>query len=246
MRLKTYLLSLFFLLIPFVAFGEDIQEENNTEEYKNQIEISYSDSSGNTNTETLAVKYKLRKEWKKARFYSDGSYLLKFDEDEKTTEQLDIDSRFEFDLSERSLFFLKNFIKRDIFAGYDLRIGLGPGIGYQVIKEEKQSLKVFIGIDYTYNDYTENGEETYTALDISTEYQRQFVRDLTFIQKASYLVSLRDSKDYFVNSETKLEIPITKRTMLGISYKIEYRNILPDEAEYHTDKLFLVSWIYRF
>jgi len=243
MGLKTFLLSFLFLLIPLTALGES---SKNSKKYKNQVEISFSDSSGNTNTQTLSVKYKIRKEWKKARFYSDGSYLLKFDEDEKTTEQLDIDNRFEFDLSERSLFFLKNFIKRDIFAGYDLRIGLGPGIGYQIIKSEKQNLKFLIGVDYTYDDYTENGQETYTAFDTSAEYKRKLVKDLTFTQKISYLVSLKEDKDYFITSETKLEVPITKRMMLGISYKIEYRNILPEEAKYHTDRLFLVSWIYRF
>ena len=227
-----FIVTLFF---PLATMGKD-----------NQISISYSNTAGNTDTQTLSIGYNLERNWDSLRFYSDGSYLYKEDSGRETANKLTINNRGEADITGRILFFVKNFIKRDKFSGYNLRFGLGPGIGYQLIKKDNENLKLFLGTDFTYNDYTEGGTENYASGDVSLEYNRQLLENLLFTQKISYLVSFKNSDDYFIHSETNFEVPITEKMALGISYKVDYHNLLPEDAEYHTDRVFSTSLIYRF
>ncbi|ADY72735.1 protein of unknown function DUF481 [Desulfurobacterium thermolithotrophum DSM 11699] len=231
--------KLFFLIVmacfPLTALGQN-----------NQISISYSNTAGNTNTQSLTVGYRFEKGLEGKRFYSNGSYFYKKDDGKETANKLVVDNRFELDITNRLLFFVKNFIHRDTFSGYNLRLGVGPGVGYQLLKKDNENLKLFFGADFTYNNYVDQGTENYVAGDVGLEYNRQLLENLFFTQKVSYLMSLKNSKDYFVHSETCFKVPITEKMALGVSYKINYHNLLPDGAKYHTDKMFSTSLIYSF
>ena len=78
------------------------------------------------------------------------------------------------------------------------------------------------------------------------EYTNKLLENLLFSQKLSYQVSFENGSDYFVRSETSLQVPVTERVALGVSYTVNYQNLLPEDAECHTDKTFLTSVIYRF
>jgi len=212
----------------------------------NQISVSYTDTSGNTDTKTLSISYDLEGSYRSLRFYSDGSYLYKMDSGEETANKLSLNGRVEKNFSDRVLFYLSSFLYADPFSGYDYRIGLGPGIGYQLIDGEKESLKLFSGLNYTYNNYTDGTADSYSLGELKLEYKNRILENLLFSQKFSYQISLKDGDDYFIHSETSLQVPVTEKLALGISYVLDYQNLLHDDAEYHTDKTFLTSVIYRF
>ncbi|TCK04688.1 DUF481 domain-containing protein [Phorcysia thermohydrogeniphila] len=225
------------LFFPLTAFGE-------TE--TNQVSVSYTDTSGNTDTKTLSISYSFEKDCQSLRFYSDGSYLYKTDSGEETANKLTLNGRVEMNLSEKILFYFSSFLYADPFSGYDYRIGLGPGVGYQLIDGEDESLKLFSGFNYTYNNYTDGTVNSYSLWEAKLEYKNRLLEDLLFLQKLSYQISLEDGDDYFVHSETSFQVPVTEKLALGLSYVLDYQNLLPDDAEKHTDKTFLTSVIYRF
>ena len=227
----------FLLLFPFPALG-------GTE--ANQFSVSYTETSGNTDTKTLSVSYNFEKDYSSMRFYSDGSYLYKTDGGEETANRLNLNGRLEGNVGERVLIYLSSFLYVDPFSGYDYRLGLGPGIGYQLIDGEKESLKLFSGFNYTYNNYTGGTTDSYSLWELRVEYKNELLENLLLSQKLSYQVSLEDSDDYFVHFETSFQVPVTEKIALGISYLLDYQNLLPDDAQYHTDKTFLTSVIYRF
>jgi putative salt-induced outer membrane protein len=227
----------FLLLLSVPAFGET---------GTNQLSVSYTDTSGNTDTRTLSVSYTFEKDYQSLRLYSDGSYLYKTDSGEETANKLTLNGRIEKNLSEKILFYLSSFLYSDPFSGYDYRVGLGPGIGYQLIDRENESLKLFSGFNYTYSNYTGGTVDSYSLWEVKLEYKNRLLENLLFCQKLSYQISLENSDDYFVHTETSFQVPVTENIALGLSYVLDYQNLLPDDAEYHTDKTFLTSIIYRF
>jgi len=233
--MRKLLAFLFILSLP--AFGETGE---------NQLSVSYTDTSGNTDTKTLSVSYSFEGSYRSLRFYSDGSYLYKIDSGEETANKLTLNGRVERNVSEKILFYLSSFLYADPFSGYDYRIGFGPGIGYQLIDSENESLKLFSGLNYTYNNYTDGSVDSYSLWEVKVEYKNRLLENLLFSQKFSYQVSFENGSDYFVHSETSFNVPVTENLALGLSYVLDYHNLLPDDAEYHTDKTFLTSVIYRF
>jgi len=229
---------MFFFLLMF-SFKEAVGDDN-------KISISYSNTAGNTDAQTISISYSLEKISDTLRFYSEGSYFYKKDSGEETANKLVINNRAELSITKKVLFFVRNFVNRDVFSGYNFRIGLGPGVGYQLIKKDNESFILFFGTDFVYNDYTDGKTKSYTSGDVRLEYSKQLFRDLTFNQEVAYLFSFENNRDYFIHSETNFEVPFTENLALGVSYSVDYHNLLLGGAKYHLDRVFSTSIIFKF
>lgn len=204
---------------------------------ENSVNLSYSQTSGNSNTSTLSFSYSLNK----GLFSSQGSYLYKESSGKESANRLEVNNSYGRRLRDNVSFIVRNFIFSDKFSGYNLRFGVGPGLKFNL----SENLSLTSTITYVYNNYTEEPDERYYQGEVRVGYLKK-LKNLTFKQLLSYQLSFKNSDDYFIKSESQIIVPINLNLSLTITYKVDYQNLLPEGVKYHTDKLFLTGVSYNF
>jgi len=227
--MKRFLLLL--LVLPVHSFGA-----------QSEVTLSFTQTSGNSDTDTLALSYQVEKDFSLWELSSDGSYLYKRDGGKETANRLNLEGTLGRKLSDSLSLELYGFVYRDPFSGYDFRGGAGPGLSWKVSRNLTLSGK----LAYTYNDYTGGGSQSYSQVEFRGDYSRMLTANLSFEQSLSYQLSLKNSDDYFIHWLTSFKVPFGSGLSLNLSYRIDYQNLLPEDARYHTDRTFLVGVTYQF
>jgi len=209
---------------------------------ENSVTLSFTDTSGNSDTSTLALSYGYGKEISKWSFTSAGDYLYKEDDGTETANKLNIDNTLKRKITEKLGLGIFNFLYVNRFSGYDFRGGIGPGLFYNPIPE----LSLFAGATYTYNNYVGGGTDTYGQGELRAKYERKLFENLIFTQSLGYQVSFDNSDDYFAHSRTGFKVPFSDNLAMAVTYRIDYQNLLPAGVEYHTDRALLVGVSYKF
>ncbi len=243
------LLLLIFISFSYTSFGVYViyeKKKKKKKPWKVRIEVSYVNTSGNIETQTLSAKSNAKWEGKKNRFFMKGSAFYAKQEDKETANKFSIEVRAERLLTEKFFIFTVGGYERDRFSGYLYKWNTGYGVGYDFIKTKKQKLKGLVSLHYYYNKVEDGSIDNYATFRAEFTYSRKLTKNLTFKQFANYIVDTQDTRVYFLNSETSLEINVTKKIALGISYKLAYQNVPPEEGIERLDTIFSTSLIANF
>ena len=209
---------------------------------ENRVNISYSQTSGNSDTSTFSGSYSVGYSWDKSSLNSQGSYLYKESSGKESANRLEVNNSYERELNSDISFVLNNFIFSDKFSGYNLRLGVGPGLKVKL----SSNLSLTSTVTYVYNNYTKGSTENYYQGELKANYTKTLVKNVSFSQTLSYQVSFKNGDDYFIHSKSEFSVPINEKLSLTVSYQVDYQNLLPEGVEYHTDKLFLTGVSYNF
>lgn len=125
--------------------------------------------------------------------------------------------------------------KYDKFSGYDYQAYTGPDVQYKAIVSETQNLGFEAAVLYAVDKLENEDKETYGSYRVKFVYDLQLLENLNFLQEASYRGSMEDEENYFVISKTALTSKISNILSAGISYKVDYANLVPADRV-HTDK----------
>lgn len=231
------------LLLSTLAFPS---EEPKEKLWSVHIELSYVRTSGNIDTQTLSEKLEIKREGKVNRFFLKNSALYSTQDNRETANRIDASGRWERLFTERFFGFLTTGYERDKFSGYEYKVNGGPGIGYDLLKTEKHELKLLLSTPYYYNKVENDGVDNYGTAKAELYYQWNILENLRLKENANYLVNLSDTKTYFVNSETSLEVKINSNISLGVGYKLAYQNRPPEPGIKRTDTTFSTSLIIDF
>jgi len=223
-------------------------EDTETPQWKVRAELSYTNSSGNTSNQALASKLGIKREEALNRYYINGSALRTESDNEETSNRWLADGRYERVIHDRLYGLFEAYYIKDKYSGYDYRYGLGPGVGYDIIKTDAHSLKGILSLLYSHDRYSEGPEKSddYFSGKAGIKYEWRIMKDLTFREDAYYLFSLNDADQYFLNSETAIEVKLSDMLSLGVSYIIAYQNEPPSPEIDNTDKIFMTSLIVDF
>ncbi|WP_457640326.1 DUF481 domain-containing protein [Persephonella sp.] len=227
------------------AFG---QEEERKEEWDFHLEFAYVKTSGNTQTDTMALKFNADKEGKINRFFIKSESLYKKDQGKESANKLIVDGRWEKIFYDEMFTFLNGRYERDKFSGYEYKISGGPGLGYDILNTDKMKLKSLLSLIQYYNKFSEGDKstESYSSGKLELYYKWDIKEDLQYKLDINYIVSFKDNQNYFINGETGVEIKINSLISMGVSYKVNYQNQPPDPDIKRTDTTFLTSVIIDF
>ncbi len=213
--------------------------------WKLHTELSFVKTSGNTNTETVSLKFDVNREEEKNKLLLKGSGLYSKTEGKESASKLNITGRWERLFTLRFFSYLTLGFKTDKFSGYEYRINGGPGIGYYLIKDDRKELKLLSSILY-YKDrkYVEPFEEdSYTSSETEISLKIYLRENVLFKHLTNYSISLNDYSKYFVTSEISLEVMVNNHISLGVGYQVYYQNKIPDPSIKRLDTTFLTSLI---
>lgn len=210
----------------------------------NHLEFSFVKTDGNTDSTVISGKLKTKKELSSKDSFKAEAYVLYNKTDNKTSAN---QYRLEFDynhlLTDRLYTYLGMAFVKDELSEYDYRLNIGPGFGYKVLNNDIHKLDLEGGINYAYDKYSEKSNESYVATETKLNYEYKVSNNTSFKQMLNYLQSLKESKTYFLTSETALQVKMVENLSMALSYRVDYTN---DTVKEKTDKKFLTSIIYDF
>lgn len=214
---------------------------------KNVAELSYLDTSGNTetttfkakNTLTWAVSPKTSLIWLVRGLYgeSDG---------EKNAEQYATELRGDYLVTDRLYTSLIGGWLQDEFAGIDTKYYVGPALGYFFLKGPKHVFKSEVEVDYVNEEYIDDTSEDYAQGSVFAEYEYTISDKNKFTQSAKYSVDLEDGERYEAKSVTALIYGFNSTLSLKTSYEVTYVNRPVPSTLEKTDKIFSTTLIINY
>jgi len=211
-------------------------------------EISYVQTQGNTDSQSFAMAFNLNKKWERHILGVKSSALFSTEDNNETKNKWNVDVNYGYRYSERLSFeYLVNY-SQDRYSGYDSQLYTGPGVAYAALLGPVHTLNLTGSVGYARDDIaqppsvTTDDIKTYTSGKAEASYAWQIVEQLRFREDASYRVSFEDAQNYFVLSTTALESKISDVFSMGMSYKADYKNLVP-AGKKRLDTTFLASLI---
>lgn len=221
MRAALAVLTILLLLVwsPFPAPAGEAPEKALSDE----AELSFVDTSGNTDTTTFAFRNTLKYRFTEALL---GTWKLGVlygkDQGAKNAERYGTEIRLDFLVTERVYTFAYGGWFRDPFAGIDDRYYGGAGAGYKFLTGPVHTLAGELGLTYTSEKYTDGTDEGYLGGRAFAEYRYAITEKNRFTQSLEFLYDFDDSDNYNVNSETAVVAALTDRFALKASYVVKY------------------------
>ncbi len=208
------------------------------------LELSYVQTSGNTNTTTFSSKLEGTTALNdKQSIKAKGSILYSESEENTSANKYNIELDYNHMINEKLYSYMGiNYVK-DELSDYDYRLNIGPGLGYKILQNESQILDIQGGLDYAYDKYNDGVKDNYLAGRSELNYKYQFSKNVQFKQMLSYLSSFEDNEKYFAVSDSAIGVKMTQNLSLGVSYGMDYTNKTQKEK---LDKKLLTSLIVDF
>jgi len=223
-----------------------------SEELKQSINLGFANTSGNTETMNVNGKYSLSmktaglnsKELKTlfnlTAFYSENNST-------KTTEEFTSNLDVEQIIGNSWLGYASLNWLRNEFKNYDNKYSLGAGIGKEIYKDDKQSLKLKLGVAYNIEDYSDNtSQEEFGSLNEYIEYNNDLNRVSDLYIKIGSLQNFEDfSDDYEAILVAGLNFAVGENVNLTIEEEVSYDNE-PSKGLDKTDTKTVVRVGYNF
>ncbi len=247
-------LSIVLILISTVFVTTSIAAAITGDEtpWKTRVELSYVQTSGNSDTQTLSGKFSLKNEGPIRRYYLSGNYMQASSDGDETSNKGKLDGSVEQALTEKLFAHLDAGYLRDKFSGYDFRAYGGGGFGYDFIKNQTHTLQGLSSLLYHHDQYAtdagadETGSDAYGGVKLTGKYSWQIRENMKFKETVDYSVSLKDTDRAFIDSITAVEVKINGSVSLGVSYTVNYQVTPPSDDVDKTDTTFLTTLIIDF
>ncbi len=224
---------------------EKVQQQSDEARYKTKTELSYSNTKGNTNTARFGLDFHGERKRKKNTMTLDVSALQSSSNGVEDNNKWSALAQYDRDITKKLFFNYLVFYGEDKFSGFDYQFNTGPGFGYKAIKNDSHKLDLRANALYSKDDIKDGGTNEYASWIAGFNYKWAVLDNLDFLQDASFKSQFDHFENYFVYSKTAIESKINGIFSLGMSYKVDYKNI-PAEGKKRTDRVFLASLIINY
>ena len=158
--MRNKILLLVLLLMGPVSLGHAEDQTPEKKRFTNETSISLVNTTGNTDTLSLAGKNEMKYlfsakwlgSWVAGAIYNEADGI-------KETERYYTDLRGEYFINDRWYCYGLGSWFQDKFSGFDHRVGVGPGLGYRLLVGPAHFLSFEGGLNYTYENYTDPEED---------------------------------------------------------------------------------------
>lgn len=231
---------LIFSLLASPLFAEE------SSRWKGNIEISYLQTDGNTESQTFAGGAKAERSFKRAQLTGEARGLYGKKEGITSVKSWFTGLKYDQNLTSRTSVFLLETVERNTLKGIDFRYGHQGGIGYYFIKTETDTLKGEVGAGYVKEDRVDPLKDVgYGSARVFAGYLHAFTEQTRFEQTVEYLPNLSDSEDYIINDETAFITNLMGKFAFKTSFAVTFDHLPPPGFE-KTDRVFKTALLYIF
>ena len=219
---------------PAMAQEAGAEEEAPEPNWESSLGLSYIGTSGNTDTSTLGLDLKSKREPTPWGLDLAASFTRADDSGVTTAEQYYVGGRALRQLSERWSLFAGLGWARDPFTGFDNKWLAEIGAEFIAVKSEHHRLAFDGGLswnseDQIYFDEVAMEEKTETVdwfggvLGLTWDWT--ISKNASLSQRLLYHPNFDDTSDWRVGSDTAVTASLTKLLALKFSYLVRYRNL---------------------
>ncbi|UCF31493.1 MAG: DUF481 domain-containing protein [bacterium] len=228
--------TVFVLILGILACPAAVRAQE--DRVSDQAELSYVETTGNTETVSLAAKNVLKYTFSEKLLgtWSLGALLVETD-DVTTAEQYSTRVRLDYVLSDRLYSFADAGWFQDEPAGVSSRVDVGAGAGYWFLTGPEHKLQGEAGLTQTTEEFTDGTDNDFLGGRLFGKYAYSFREKNELSQSLEYLLDFDDTDNYAVNSETAFTSVMTDVLSLKTSYVINFDNEPPPGSEDTDTKL---------
>ena len=211
--------------------------------WSGNIGAGYIQTDGNSESQTFSAEGKVERALKRSKIAAQGKGIYG-KSDGVTSDKNWIGSlKYDRSITERATVYLLETAERNTLKGIEFRLYYQTGIGYYLIKAEKDFLQVEIGGGYVIENPVGEKREGYPNGRAFGAYTHSFTEKTRFEQTVEYLPNLTDSEDYIINAESALIVNLIGKFALKASFSVAYDN-LPEPGFKNSDRLFKTALLY--
>lgn len=215
----SIVLCLALAAVPVVA-----EEEAPESPWAGEAGLSFVATSGNTDTQTLGLTFKLDRTPDPWGWELRAAFLTAEQNGEKTAEKYEVGARALRGLNERWDLFGGLSGEKNEFAGFDLRAVAEAGATYKALLGPEHNLSFDGGLTWTTEDYVDGGDDNYLGAILGLAYKWQFSETASFSQRLIWYPNFEESGDWDATSETALQASLNSRLALKLGYLVRYYN----------------------
>ncbi len=214
--------------------------------WNGNVEISYLQTGGNTESQTFAGEGKAERAFKRAQLTGEARGLYGGKEGVTSEKSWSTSLKYGHNISNRSSVFVLESVERNTLKGIDFRYVHQGGIGHYFIKTETDTLKGEVGAGYVKEDRVDPLKDVgYANARAFLGYVHAFTEQTRFEQTVEYLPNLSDSEDYIINEETAVIANLMGQFALQTSFAVAFDHLPPPGFE-KTDRVFKTALLYTF
>jgi len=235
------------LLCGAALFAGDLQ----VGEMKQHIELGYLGTSGNSDSKTFNLVYGNDyqwSEWTNSQFKADAYYGEK--EGHKTDERYRAYGIVNHHYSPAWYSFAETGVLRNIFEGYNQQYNGGLGMGYVILDDEIQLLKVRGGYQYRRANFTDGTSDSFHYLKLGADYEYQFSETGKLESELNFLEDLEELDDFETVFRVAVKVVMVENLSLRVGFEAKYDNTpaLNDDGseKEKTDTTTTVGIVYDF
>ncbi len=198
-------------------------------------------SKGNTDNQNIHADAKLVVRSKKSRFTVGGWYDRTEEKGEKTADSTIVYMNYNYFISKKWYFLLNAAGEKDEFKDLDLRTTGGVGVGYQFFESDLTNLSFETGINYVNEDFIVAEDNNFVAGRWNLNFDRFFFsKRLQFFHYHTGLISLEDTEDLTIWSQTGVRLPITDHFNSTLQVNLDWDKS-PSPGRKKTDTTYIIT-----
>ncbi len=194
-------------------------------DFKQHIEVGYLGTSGNSDSQTFSGLYGNDYQYSEKtdmHFKADAYYGEK--DGDKTDERYRAYGIVNHHYSDRWYTYAEAGFLRNPFEGYEQQYNGGLGVGYVIIDDKIQLLKVRGGYQYRWANFTDGTDDDFHYLKLGANYNYYFSEKNTFESELNFLEDLENADDFETVLRMGLKLLIVDSLSLRIGFEVKYDN----------------------
>ncbi|NKE71758.1 DUF481 domain-containing protein [Candidatus Manganitrophus noduliformans] len=214
--------------------------------WRGNLELSFVETSGNTNAETLVVAGKAERTFEASKLWGEVRALYGKSEGVTSDKNWIGILKYDRNITEQTYGFLSQTVERNTPKGIEARYITLTGLGRYFIKTAADTLRAEAGLGYTReNQVRPLDDNGFATARLFGGYIHAFTEKTRFEQTAEYTPSLQEPKDYLINEESAFITNLMGNLAFKISYAVLYDN-RPPVGFGKYDRLFKTALLYTF
>ena len=211
-----------------------------------QANVGISLEDGNTEKEKYHLDGKLGARRQRHRFSIGFEYDYETNRNEKTKNKLLAATNIDYFYKYPWYVYGKGAYEFDEFKDLDLKLDIGPGIGYQFFEGEITNLSLEAGPSFVKQDFKGESRRDYIAARAAIKADKWFFdKFFQFFLFAEGFFNPDNEDDRFARSRTGLRFPLGWGFNLTTQYNLDYDNNPPAGID-DTDQKFLFTLGYEY
>lgn len=223
---RLLVLAGLILLASGSAFAqEEAPAEAPPDPWKGALGLSYVDTSGNSETSTFGLDFKVERLPEPWGLEITGLFNRASNDGDLTAERYYLGGRVKRALNDRWELFGGLSGEKDEFAGFDLRLLAEAGVAYKLLLGPEHFLSVDAGLTYTDEDRLDpEPDASWFGGVLGLAYEWKISDTTSFTERLLYYPNFEESSDWRLSSDTGIQTAISSLLALKFSYEYRYRN----------------------